>query len=376
MFNTAIIRSVYAKEFSEFMQDTRTLLIVFLIPLLLMPAVTLTTYSSGLSADESATPSKAIIASNCNAAFNQNYPDTICFDTAEHEEAVEMVRTARLSAVLDMDNQRVYYANAGLTPQDIKQDIERLYLHMSSGLQPVLTISDMNSEQSVVNIIGTSLANVLVMIIITFSFVGALNFGIDVTTGEKERGSFRLYAEFKDKITSIFAGKLMFTSFCSGLTAMLGIVGIVVSILSVEFFFGANENLTQTEVDKIGAFFQYIRLLSVTDLLVVMAYLFPCIILISSFVNLFGCIAKNMKEAKLFGVVLIALIIALTKVDLGADNFFYTAFVPVLNVFAGINKSLSFDVNLTHLAISILINLSICVNNLFDIKKLIVKEKV
>lgn len=117
--------------------------------------------------------------------------------------------------------------------------MEQFYLRSTYAPTPPLQIEDLQSDTSVVNIIGTSLANIIVMLIIVFSFVGALNFGMDITVGEKERGSFRLYSEFKDKIQSIFAGKLVFTSFCAALTAALGIVGILLSSVAVDTVYGS-----------------------------------------------------------------------------------------------------------------------------------------
>ena len=224
--------------------------------------------------------------------------------------------------------------------------------------------------------VGTSLANVLVMLVIVFSFVGALNFGMDVTTGEKERGSFKLYCEFKDKISSIFAGKLLFTSLCSGVTAILGIAGIIISMLLIDTMYGDSVAVSQADVDRVAMFFSYLQMLSISDVLVTALYLIPAIFLISSMVNLIGCFAQNMKEAKLFGVLLIVIIMALTKFDLGEDGFIYTAFIPILNVFTGVNNAMTMELDLWHLCVSTLVNVAICINSLFDIKRLIVKEIV
>jgi sodium transport system permease protein len=373
MFDTSIIGSVYRKEFREFTQDTRTLLIVFLIPLLFIPIITLTTYSVNIEAEQVMT-SNALISSQCEAVPLDVSSGSQCYPQAEKTALLAKLNRAELSAVLDMTSDTLYLANEDLMGEQAIRSLVQDYMRLTYVDKPNLKIEDLESDASIVSVIGTSLANVLVMLIITFSFVGALNFGIDVTTGEKERGSFKLYAEFKDKIFSIFAGKLAFTSLCSGLSAVLGVLGITISILAIEFFYGDTSSLSQTEVDKVGAFIHYIQMLTTEDLLVVMLYLLPCIVVISSLVNLFGCLAKNMKEAKLLGLVLMIIIVALTKVDLGEDNFFYTAFIPVLNVFAGVNNSLTLHVDYSHLAVSMLVNFLVCINNLFDIKKLIVKE--
>ena len=375
MFNFDIIRAVYGKELRELTQDTRTILIVFLIPLLLMPAISISTYSTNLETLQTK-PAVAIIDSQCHSRSTEVIGESQCFDGQARESLMNSLKSAELEAVLDVENKRVYLANASLTSDATRQTIEQYYLRMSYSDTPELAVEDFNSEASILNVIGTSLANVLVMLIIVFSFIGALNFGMDVTTGEKERGSFKLYAEFKERICSIFAGKLLFTSLCSGITAMLGIAGIVISVVAIESLYGDSSAMTQAEFDKITAFFAYVKMLSVTDVLVAALYLIPAILVISSFVNLIGCFAKNMKEAKLFGVILILVIMALTKVDLGDGNFFFTAFVPILNVFAGVNNAMTLELDVAHLLVSIVVNISICFNNLFDIKKLIVKEIV
>ncbi|GHF84307.1 hypothetical protein [Thalassotalea marina] len=375
MFNTAIIRSVYGKEFREFSQDTRTLMIVFLVPLLLIPIITLATYSTNIEVSENQ-QRRGVIANDCQQIPTEILATTRCVTPSEKASVMQQVKTSELNSLLDLTTKELYLANAALTSEQYLKNIERDFLSLQYSDSTYYQVIDLKSEESIVNVIGTSLANVLVMLIITFSFVGAVNFGIDTTTGEKERGSFGLYAEFKENLTSIFAGKLAFTSFCSALSALLGIVGITLSIVAVEHFYGDTASLTQSESEKVTAFFNYVQMLSLQDVLVVLLYLIPCVVLISSLVNLFGCIAKNMKEAKMLSLVLIILIVTLTKVDLGDGNFFYTAFIPVLNVFTGVNNALTQSVDYSHLVVSILVNISICINNLFDIKKLIIKEKI
>lgn len=375
MFNTAIIRSVYGKEFREFSQDTRTLLIVFLVPLLLIPIITLATYSTNIEVNDNQ-QRRAVVSTDCQTIPQDILATTRCIAPSEKPSALKQVETAELNSLLDLSANELYLANAALTSEQYLKNIERDFLSLQYRGELAYQVIDMHSEQSIVSVIGTSLANVLVMLIITFSFVGAVNFGIDTTTGEKERGSFSLYAEFKENLTSIFAGKLAFTSFCSALSAVLGIAGITISIVAVEHFYGDTTSLTQSESEKVTAFFNYVQMLNIPDVLVVLLYLIPCVLLISSMVNLFGCIAKNMKEAKMLSLVLIILIVTLTKVDLGESNFFYTAFIPVLNVFTGVNNALTQSVDYGHLAVSILVNVSVCINNLFDIKKLIIKEKI
>lgn len=375
MFNLSIVKSVYSKEFKEFTQDTRMLLIVFLIPLLFMPAVTLTTYSTNLEIHQPATK-VAIIHNSCQQLSSEQINDTPCYGLSDKNNLLIKLQNAEMEALLDMTQQRVYFANASLTSDLTRQVIEQYYLRLAHSTTPSLSVEDLKSDASMVNVIGTSLASVLVMLVIVFSFVGALNFGIDVTTGEKERGSFKLYAEFKEKIVSIFAGKLVFTSMCSALTAILGIIGIGISVVSIEYFYGDSAAMSQAEFDKVSAFFDYLRILTINDVLVTALYLIPAIFVISSCVNLLGCLAKNMKEAKLLGIVLIIAIVALTKLNLGDEYFFYTAFIPILNVFSGVHNALTFEVDYSHLVVSLIVNISICLNTLFDINKLIIKERI
>jgi len=375
MFNSAIVRSVYAKEFREFLQDTRTLIIVFLIPLLFVPAVTLITYSTSMGVENK--PSAiAVLHNDCSQLPNDIAGQVQCFGPEARTTIQDNLRDGHLDAMLDMSSGTLLLANAALTAEPLQQKMEQFYLRSTYAPTPPLQIEDLQSDTSVVNIIGTSLANIIVMLIIVFSFVGALNFGMDITVGEKERGSFRLYSEFKDKIQSIFAGKLVFTSFCAALTAALGIVGILLSSVAVDTVYGSAASTSASDIDKMSAFFQYLDMLNTADIIVVFCYLIPSIFLISALTNLLGCIAKNMKEAKLLGVLLMMALMALSKIHLGDDMFFFTAFIPVLNVFSGVNMALALEVDYAHLLVATLVNIAICMNTLFDIKKLILKEIV
>jgi hypothetical protein len=373
MLNLDIIKAVYAKEFRELTQDTRTLFIVFLIPLLFMPAISLTTYSSNVTSVEGK-QLVAVIDEKCNDSALTDLSTLYCAASSQKAEVMQDLHDAQLEAVLDVNEGKIYLANATLTSEQTRQAIEKYHLSTAYSDLKQLSVEDLDSKESVLSIVGTSLANVLVMLVIVFSFVGALNFGIDVTTGEKERGSFKLYSEFKERISSIFAGKLIFTSLCSGLTAVLGIAGIIISMLLIDTFYGDQTAMTPGETEKITAFFEYVKMLSFTDIFVATVYLIPAIFVVSSLVNFTGCLARNMKEAKLLGVLLILVIMALTKVDLGAENFFITAFIPVVNVFAGVNNAMTQTLDWWHLLVSTIVNVSICFNSLYDIKRLVVKE--
>ena len=321
MLNFDIIKAVYEKEFREHTRSIHMLFVVLLIPLIFMPILILSAYSSTEAEEQLSLGGIAIIAQQCHGVSKDLIDDTPCYSKSSKALLIAQLKNAELEALLDIEKQRVYFANASLTSDITRQAVEHYYLRLSHSDTPTLLVEDLKSDASIVNAIGTSLANILVMLVIIFSFVGAFKFGIDSTTKEKEQGSFKLYGEFKGKIVSIFAGKLAFTSMCSVLTALLGLVGIIISVILFEFVSGNSASLPQTEFDQLGAFLDYISIISLSDLLIDGLYLVPAIFVISSLTNLLGCLAKNMKEAKLFSIVLLIAIIGLTKVDISITKF-------------------------------------------------------
>jgi len=376
MFNLDIIKAVYEKELREHARSIHMLFVVLLIPVLFIPIVTLSTYNVTETEELHSLGGIAIISQQCQGAVKDLLDGTPCFANSSKALLISQLKNAELEALLDIEKQRVYFANASLTSDITRQAVEHYYLRLSYSETPTLLVEDLKSDASIVNVIGTSLANVLVMLVIVFSFVGAFKFGFDSTTKEKEHGSFKLYAEFKDKVVSIFAGKLAFTSIFSVLTALLSLLGIMLSIILFEVFSGSSTLLAKKEYDQVGALLEYISIISFSDLLIAGLYLIPAIFVISSLINLLGCLAKNMKEAKVFGLVLLVAIIGLTKIDLGDNSLFYTAFTPILNVFSGVNNAFTFEVDYSHLVLSLLINVGICLGILFYINELIVKEKI
>ena len=128
MLNLDIIKAVYAKEFRELTQDTRTLLIVFLIPLLFMPAVSLTTYSSNLSQLD-VEPNIAVVDSQCSASSIAGMRQMFCADKANTSKLIADLQSAKLEALLDIESSKVYFSNAKLSSEQTRQAIEKYLEH-------------------------------------------------------------------------------------------------------------------------------------------------------------------------------------------------------------------------------------------------------
>jgi sodium transport system permease protein len=158
-------------------------------------------------------------------------------------------------------------------------------------------------------------------IIIIFCFTGAMYPAMDLTAGEKERGTMETILSSPVSRTDLVIGKFLTVVMASVVTALMSILSLGVTFgLSKGKMFGASGSATGISIDPAAV-------VAVLVLLVPIAVLFASVLLA---VALF---AKSYREAQTYVSPMIFLVIAPAIIGTlpGVELDWKTALVPILN---------------------------------------------
>ena len=150
-------------------------------------------------------------------------------------------------------------------------------------------------------------------------FIGAMNVGINITSGEKEKGTLSTLLVSQLSRTDVVVGKLLTLLILSSFTALLNIVGLVLAYKIVFSVMGTMDlviSLSGITILQVGLFF------------ILLAFI------ISGIVILAGSFARNMKEGNsyvmpaYFSVILIGVLSMTGAFTLST----YMYLIPIVNV--------------------------------------------
>ena len=160
------------------------------------------------------------------------------------------------------------------------------------------------------------LAMFLPYLLIIVSITGATYVAIDVTVGEKERGTIETLLSSPASRREIVLGKYLSVTTISAMTALLAIVSVNISMLMFPQLNGVKFHM--------DLFTIFIVLLSILPISMIFSAI---IFLVSSF-------AKTIKEAQSYIQPLISLIIIPSMASLfpGIDQTIPVALIPVVNI--------------------------------------------
>lgn len=167
------------------------------------------------------------------------------------------------------------------------------------------------------------LAMMIPYLLVLYLFAGSMAMGLDITAGEKERGSLAGLLVNQVSRTSIATGKVLFVLSSSVVNSISSFIGIVI----------AGNILSETGGDSFGGG-GAVAFLTVPRNVVALLLTFVTVAaLAAAIVVLLGSIARNMKEASGYVTPVYLLVIvmgvATMSLDVSENLAFY--FVPFLN---------------------------------------------
>lgn len=194
---------------------------------------------------------------------------------------------------------------------------------------------------------GKTLGMMLPYFVTVLLFAGAMGIGTDMIAGEKERGTMASLLVTPIKRSSIIFGKVFALMAVSGLSSVVSVVAMVVSmpILANAMTGGAAESL------KIEFTVQQIFMMGM--LLVALAFLY------STIIALVSVFAKTVKEASSYvmPVYMVVLIVGLLTMYMSGDPNPTAFYIPIYNSAIVLKGILSQEVTIAQYGITLAITL-------------------
>lgn len=212
--------------------------------------------------------------------------------------------------------------------------------------------------------IGFMLGSILPYLIIILIFIGAMNSAVDITAGEKERGTLATLLVSQLNRLEIVLGKYFSVMTISAISMFLGLIGLSIAFLVPAFMLG--------EISIINVHFSFPLFLFFFLILA------PLVGFASAILILIGIFARNTKEASTYttpiymGAIFLGMLSLSQGIELSRPLFF----IPILNNSFVFKELLMGTVNWAHISATLISNIGIALLALFAAAKLFNKENV
>ncbi len=389
------VRLIYCKEISGAIRDRRTLISMIIIPLIFYPLLFLGIgYFTMMGQQKSESiPSVVAIKGSENAPGlieRLEEDDKINLVYLEKDQQVELnTDNASLLIVIPEDynineskeegrdtiffqydstlnNSQVARRRIEGLMESYRQQILRERLE-SIGLD--LDYAQPISEQwqdiaPAERKMGSILSMVLPYIIVILIFVGAMHSAIDITAGEKERGTLATLLVSQLSRLEIVIGKYFTVITISATSMLLGLLGLSIAFLTPAYAFG--------ELSIIKIHFSFYTFL------LFFLVLAPLVGLASAILLLIGIFARNNKEASTYvtpiymGAIFLGMISLSQGMELAEPMFF----IPILNNSITFKELLMGTIDWVHILSTLLSNAVIAIIALLMAAYLFTKENV
>jgi sodium transport system permease protein len=352
---------IYRKEMKNLLKDRRTLVMLLVLPLATMPLIfgTLGTVTRGQQREAAETVYPVWIQGNDDPRFRSLLEDSLKTSTARAggEGALSVAFpdgyrpgvAAEVKLFFDSTSTKSGYAanriQAALMAYTDALAEDRLR-ERGLAFSDLRTISVVRVDTAPKAAQGAGiLPSLLPYLILIYIFAGSMNIGLDATAGEKERGSLASILVNQVSRTSIAVGKIMYVATAALMNAVASFAGIIIA-----FRIGGPA--------APGALSASLAVFSAAGVLGLLITLLALSALAASVIVLLGCYSKTMREggAYVLPVYLVVLVVGVASSQMDPSRNLALFLVPLVNSVFVLKEILLAQPNLSHLAVSVGIN--------------------
>jgi sodium transport system permease protein len=375
---------IFRKELRNLLKDRRTVFSTLILPLLTIPIIfvgmgsvlgsldkeareTIYTISIQDNTDRRLPAILSTLVSYVPVSIEASPDVTVIFPRSYAPGTKAVVRM-----VYDSSSQKTQFA-AQMVRQALRQydDLIAQELLVSHGL----SLTDLTTLETVVidtapeavQSGGGMLAMMVPYFLIIFLFAGSMSTGLDVTCGEKERGSLAALLVNQVSRTSIAWGKILHVMTVATASSIATFAGMLISLQlpGGSGMFGGMD----VGASSIGS----------TAMLVILLALFSTALLTASLISLLGCLAKTVKEgtAYVMPLYMVVVLIGVTTMYMDPSKNSYLFLIPFVNTIFALKESFMGMVSTTHVLLMIGTNLlyaAVCgflVSRLFNSERIL-----
>lgn len=344
--------TIFRKELTDTIRDRRTIFMMIIFPLLLVPALMIVMTNLQISSMKKAEAKilRVALVSRANAPGlvaaltgrqDMRIITGIPADSMEAMIARDSIDAAVVVAA-DFDEEvarmksgmiRLYYKSSddydmvkrrveGVINSFEKQIVAGRFAQLKIDAEIVNPVTvDEHDVASMKERIGKTVGGMVPYLFVIFCFMGAMYPAIDLAAGEKERGTMETLLTAPVSRFQILMGKFAVVVLAGIMSACVSIVGILLAVRKVS-------NIPPEALNAVMA------ILDVQTVLMVLSLLLPLTVFFAAFLLSMSIFAKSYKEAQslispLMIVVILPVLIGLLP-GIALDTM--TAMIPVLNV--------------------------------------------
>ena len=396
MINWKNIKAIFSKEIIGAIRDKRTLIAMIVVPLIFYPLLFIGMgYFSqmGNKKSEETVSIVAIIGGEFAMPLSEYIEKQDMINTVTTEENIfTQLKNGEIHAILEIppqfDNKiregdfsrlilkydtteiksRVAQKRVQTALEIYSREIvsKRLHdLNLSEEIIHPFTIETENVASSE-KVAGAFLGFLLPYLIIILIFAGAMHTAIDITAGEKERGTIATLLVSQISRLEIVLGKCLAVMMVSFTSMVLGLCGISISLLSGNAIAGSGT----IEGLKIGITFNHLLLLFLI--------LLPLVGLTSAVLVIVGIFARNIKEASSYitPIYMLTIFLGIISISQGIELNGNMFLIPVLNSSFVFKEILMGKIYWSHIITTFMANSIIAGIALIGATRLFNKEEV
>lgn len=257
--------------------------------------------------------------------------------------------------------ERINQAIAEYEKEIISQRLSMMHLKEEFIRPVILQMENVASSQKV---IGSLLGVLLPYLIVMLIFVGAMHTAVDITAGEKERGTITTLLVSQINRLEIVLGKCFAVMLISFISMILGLIGLTLAFLSGTSIMGGIEGV------EFGISFSTIFLLFLV--------LLPLVGLASAVLIMVGIFARNIKEASSYitPIYMLTVFLGVISISQGIELSGKMFLVPVLNSSFVFKEILMGKIYWSHIITTFSANMVIATLALLGATRLFTKEEV
>ena len=213
-------------------------------------------------------------------------------------------------------------------------------------------------------ITGSFLAVILPYLIIILIFAGAMHTAVDITAGEKERGTIATLLVSQISRLEIVLGKCFAVMLISFTSMVLGLLGLILAFLLGASIAGGIEGV------NFG--------ISINTIFLLFLVLFPLVGLASAVLVMVGIFARNIREASSYitPIYMLTVFLGVISVSQGMELTGKMFLVPILNSSFVFKELLMGKIYWNHILITFSANIIIAGLALLGATRLFTKEEV
>ncbi|MFW6172519.1 MAG: ABC transporter permease subunit [Elusimicrobiota bacterium] len=390
MFKDALI--IFRKEMKNLFKDFRTIFAIFILPMILMPAIFIaigyTTTAQQKEAVETVYNIKIINFDDEN--FKNILSKYLNFKLVERDVSKEDIQNSENLIIVEFPenatvdsklNVSILYnslskkssfaanmARNALNTYENELASVKLEKHgMSRGELDLVTVNqiDVAPKESQ----GTDfLAQMIPYFILIYIMAGSMNIGLDTTAGEKERGSLSSILVNQVSRTSIATGKVLYVMTAGIMNSIMTFIGLVVAF---SFMFNMAGN---------GGGMPEINLAVLTPgrLIGLLVSMVTVAGLASSIMVLLGSLARNMKEGGgyIMPFYILVIIMGVATMQMEASGKITMYLIPFINSVFAMKDFITAQITAVKFLFMLISNVAVISLMIFGIAKLYNSEKI